>query len=227
MRAHDVVAEAIRKATRDTLESLARAFKRVLSREEIADVERHAHGDSGGPVAAHQRFVVPVFHVCGDAFQHARFEARFEAVEVRSEAIVVVVVAGENACLCDVFESGNEEADLGIESFESRLESREFRAFGRLRDAARHEPAAGAARAAPAHAKCVVLGHVVVQARVHPLREQFESEPELVQVVAVLAVDVVPKDVGTHDDFVAQHLPESDAEAGDKLAAVFVVEAGV
>ena len=186
MRTPHRLAEALLELARlAELERVARASEGILALDEIADFERQRDSDARDPVAAVEFLVAPPFDVGGDGRRPADLRPRLGAFVTDADFAVILVVAAEHTGL-DVFvEPGNEEARLGVPAIESALELEEAGTACRKVDA--------------------VVRHVVVEARIEPLREQFRAEAELVVVVVVLAVDVVVIHVSADDDVVPRH----------------------
>ena len=171
VRALDPFAEAVFKAARRSSEGFRCAFKWVFSGEELTYLEWNAYRDLGGPVTAHEFFVIPVFHTSGDTLEKTRFDAAFEPVEVRAKVVFVSVVSGVDAGLGELLAAGNKEADLGVESFKARLDLIEAVYGCGAQDSACGATAAGATLCAASDGKLVVFGDIVIEPGIDPVRE--------------------------------------------------------
>ncbi len=223
------VAHAALEAAWEPLEAVARSGKGISAGDEVVEIEGDADGDFGGPVAAHERGIFPVFQVSGDALEQARFEACFEAVEVAAKGIFVAVVAEVNARLGVAIEEGELHADFGIKTLQPGFEDgRADPLRGARGGVAEVRGVCAAMGSGVAYLGASVFRAVVVKAGVHPLGEHFYAEAELVEVVVVLAVDVVPKGVRAEDDFLlGEEFAVAEAEVGDGLAVVLEVVAAI
>jgi hypothetical protein len=78
------------------------------------------------------------------------------------------------------------------------------------------------------HQMAVVIRQVIVEAGVHPLAENFCAETELVDAVALLAIDVVVVNVAADDDArVLEQIPDTETDTENLLVVIGKIPADV
>jgi len=215
--------------------------ERIAAARQPAEIQRGAPARAGEPVAAGQVFVFVESGIQEEGGAHAQFGAGFPAPGVVAEIAVEVVVAAEHARFDVVGLDGQAQADFPVVAAQGLFILLEGLGGGRRRQRAGRDEVLedvvvhgvriapigrGADRLADGglgfagdHV-ALVVGIVVVRARVDPGAEQFQAEAPLV-VVERARVAIVVVEIGAENHVQpGQELAIADAEIAFLLVVV-------